>query len=285
VGDDKPIVRALQTMPIGDLKGLDSLTFMGEYPFGRYDFQDSACPLKLCLEAYSPLVPPNEKDSGMPCAIYNLTAENTHREAVEVSFLATQQNAVGFRKHHEGNSNRVVRLDAASIVEMTTTQPPDGQEFGSLALVAMAPEAVACASWDNLPRLVERFAGDGRVQGTLSAPVPATGQTVNAAIAVPFVLKPGERRTVTFALTWHFPNVRQNWGSLTAEKFWGNRDWSATAVGRQYANWWPDALAVAKEADGDRCPAVSRNLGRGDMNPLLGLPELSVDEASSHATR
>jgi uncharacterized protein (DUF608 family) len=263
VGNDMPIVRALQTMPIGDLKGLDSLTFTGEYPFGRYDFQDPACPVKLCLEAYSPLVPPDEKDSGIPCAIYNLTAENTHREAVEVSFLATQQNAIGFRKQYVGNSNRVVRLDAATIVEMTTSQPPDGQEFGSLALVAMAPEATACASWDNLPRLVERFADDGRVQGPLSATIPATGQTVNAAMAVPFVLKPGEKRTVTFALTWHFPNVRQKWGSLTAEKFWGgNRDWSATAVGpekfwggdwsatavgRQYANWWPGALAVAKD--------------------------------------
>jgi len=175
VGNDKPSVRALQTTPIGDLKGLDSLTFTGEYPFGRYEFQDPACPLKLCLEAYSPLVPPNEKDSGMPCAIYSLTAENTNREAVEVSFLATQQNAVGFRKGYEGNSNRVVRLDGASIVELTTTQPPDGKEFGGLALVAMAPEAVACASWDGLPRLVERFADDGRVQGPLSATLPATG--------------------------------------------------------------------------------------------------------------
>ena len=267
VGNDKPIVRALQTTPIGDLKGLDSLTFMGEYPFGRYDFHDSASPVKLCLEAYSPLVPPNEKDSGMPCAIYNLTAENTHREAVEVSFLATQQNAVGFGKQYEHNSNRVVRLNAASMVEMTTAQPADGlplqsprqvfqfqkpgdgQEFGSLALLAMAPEAVACASWDNLPRLVERFTEDGRVQGPLSATIPATGQTVNAAIAVPFVLKPGEKRTVTFALTWHFPNERQMWGSVTPEKFWKSdfSQWSATAVGRQYANWWPDASAVAKD--------------------------------------
>jgi len=41
---------------------------------------------------------------------------------------------------------------------------------------------------------------------------------------------------------------------------------------------------ATKKADGDRCPAVSRNLGRGDMSPLLGLPELSVAEASSHAT-
>ena len=40
---------------------------------------------------------------------------------------------------------------------------------------------------------------------------------------------------------------------------------------------------ATKEPDGERCPTVSRNLGRGDMKPLLGLPDLSIDEVRSHA--
>ncbi len=47
--------------------------------------------------------------------------------------------------------------------------------------------------------------------------------------------------------------------------------------------WTLSGGFATKEPDGDRCPAVSRNLGRGDMKPLLGLPELSIDEARSHA--
>ena len=30
-----------------------------------------------------------------------------------------------------------------------------------------------------------------------------------------------------------------------------------------------------RERDGDRCPVITRYAGRGDMEPLLGMPELS----------
>lgn len=34
--------------------------------------------------------------------------------------------------------------------------------------------------------------------------------------------------------------------------------------------------------DGERCPIVSRNLGQGDMRPLLGMPELSAQSEREH---
>jgi hypothetical protein len=34
--------------------------------------------------------------------------------------------------------------------------------------------------------------------------------------------------------------------------------------------------------DGERCPVVSRNLGKGDMRPLLGMPELSTRAEREH---
>jgi hypothetical protein len=34
--------------------------------------------------------------------------------------------------------------------------------------------------------------------------------------------------------------------------------------------------------DGERCPVVSRNLGQGDMRPLLGMPELSTKSECEH---
>lgn len=30
-----------------------------------------------------------------------------------------------------------------------------------------------------------------------------------------------------------------------------------------------------RETDGSRCPVITRNAGRGDLSPLLGMPELS----------
>ena len=50
---------------------------------------------------------------------------------------------------------------------------------------------------------------------------------------MPFTLEPGEKRTVTFVLAWHFSNT-----AFQAE---------AVHVGNMYANWWPDALSVARD--------------------------------------
>jgi hypothetical protein len=48
--------------------------------------------------------------------------------------------------------------------------------------------------------------------------------------------------------------------------------------------WSLTGSMISKECDGDRCHAVSRYMGYGDMNPLLGLPELSLSKAATNAT-
>ena len=55
-----------------------------------------------------------------------------------------------------------------------------------------------------------------------------TGSTANAAVGAPMSLEPGEEATVTFALTWHFPNASR----------WGHE-------GNYYAELFPNAGAVA----------------------------------------
>lgn len=48
--------------------------------------------------------------------------------------------------------------------------------------------------------------------------------------------------------------------------------------------WSLSGGIATNQLDGDRCPAVSRYLGRGDMIPLLGMPELSVTRANQDAS-
>mgnify|MGYP000326836805 CR=1 FL=1 len=58
------------------------------------------------------------------------------------------------------------------------------------------------------------------------------------ALATPFVLKPGESRTVTFVLTWYFPNIPM----VLDEKC---PKWDHD--GYAYAARWPDGLTLAKD--------------------------------------
>ena len=91
----EPVVRALQTLDVGVFPAMDRLRFRGEYPFGWFEFTDAAFPLRVEMEVFNPLIPLDVKCSSIPCGIFNLTASNEGDSPVEVSFLATQQNAIG----------------------------------------------------------------------------------------------------------------------------------------------------------------------------------------------
>jgi len=240
----QPVVRAAQTVAVGPFAPMKSLVFKGEYPFGWYEFHDPALPVAVSLEVFSPLIPLRAKDSAIPCGIFNLTAKNTGKRPVEVSFLAAQQNAAGFtgkepvtgRKSpaYGGNVNRLVKQGAATILHLTTTKPKNHPGYGDMALAVVADDATAAASWDSLEVLRDQFARQGTLAGPNEAGPSPPGQTLDGALATTFSLAPGQSHTVAFILAWHFPNGHHGRGR------WGG-------PGNMYSNWWGNALAVARE--------------------------------------
>ncbi|MDD2710679.1 MAG: GH116 family glycosyl-hydrolase [Verrucomicrobiae bacterium] len=56
------------------------------------------------------------------------------------------------------------------------------------------------------------------------------GETLDGTVVAPLRLAPGEKKSVTFAITWRFPNVNR-----------------FNHLGNAYCRRWPDALAVAKD--------------------------------------
>ena len=186
----EPVVRALQTSDIGVFPAMDRLRFRGEYPFGWFEFVDSTFPLQVEMEVFNPLIPLDVKCSSIPCGIFNLTAGNEGDSPVEVSFLATQQNAIGITgdEPHEGyggNVNRVIREDDATLIHMTQVSSPDED----MVLSALAENACAMASWTGLRDLYEAFARDGELGYIESAGPSVTDETIDCALATPFVLQ------------------------------------------------------------------------------------------------
>ena len=195
----EPVVRALQTSDIGVFPAMDRLRFRGEYPFGWFEFADAAFPLQVEMEVFNPLIPLDVKSSSIPCGIFNLTASNEGDSPVEVSFLATQQNAIGItgdelQEGYGGNVNRVIREDDATLIHMTQVSSTDAD----MVLSAQVENICATASWTDLHDLYEAFSRDGELGHIESAGPSVTDETIDCALATPFVLRPGERRTHHF---------------------------------------------------------------------------------------
>lgn len=234
-------VRALQTAAEGPFRAMESLTLQSEFPFADYAFEDDALPVSVSLEAYSFLIPADLKHSALPSAIFSYTVENPGTAEVEVSLLATQQNAVGFTGYgaiqgennrefdgYGSNRNEVVSNSKRTSLNMTGNA-------GSMVLSAYEAGMSHSATWDSLAALHAEFGATGRLVGPAEASSPREDVTVDGALAKSFILAPGETKTITFVLSWHIPK-----GTFGRE----GRQWYFPEVGSQYEHWFADAAAV-----------------------------------------
>lgn len=233
------VVKALQTSAVGSFKAMKSLDFQGEFPFGWYDFEDNELPVKVSLEAYSFLIPMDMKNSAVPAAIFRYTIKNTTTSQVQVSLLASQQNAVGFTGYdtisgsnericsgYGSNQNTIVSETGRTFLKMTGTA-------GSMQLSGYESGMTGTASWESMASLLSDFSADGLLSGNRQDTSPQAGTTVDGALAKDFTINPGEEKIITFVLSWYFPK-----GSF------GRKDipaWNFPEGGSQYENWWTNA--------------------------------------------
>lgn len=92
------VARLLQQGDMDGIPGMPSVTFSGEYPFAwiEYENVDTGLPVQVSLESFSPMIPLNAQDSGLPAVVFRFTLRNTSEAPVEASLLASQPNLVGW---------------------------------------------------------------------------------------------------------------------------------------------------------------------------------------------
>ena len=284
-----PATRALlQALP-----GVAEIEFTGEYPIAELAYHDPALPVDVTLEAFCPFIPLNSKDSGLPVILFSFRVVNPAAVPMRVSLLATLQNMVGWdgvsaiddtrNSGYGGNVNTLLRRAGLTAIEMTSTRlGVDDEHYGSLALAAFSSEAAGAASWDDLGALWHEFEANGELAGADHAAPSSDGQTWNGALAVPFVLGPGQARNTTFAVAWHFPNRCFDYGNRHYAHLLGhNGPPGKYRLGNQYSNWFSSAADVLSyvRSHHERLSAATR-LARATLF-AASLPTALVEAATS----
>ena len=238
----------------GERVCVDDIRYVGEYPIAELEYVDEELPVEVSLEALSPMIPLNAKDSGLPAVVFNFTVRNTTDGPTQVSLMGTLQNAVGYDAGsgiagnrcvcYGGNRNEAVCGEGLAAVSMTNDRlGSDHAGWGSMVIATLGDEAQVLERWQDLEALWQRFAVDGLVGPSLAAGESAPGETHNGAVAVRFTLGPGEERVIPIVIAWHFPNHYVNWNQTgfgvtdTKTKF---------HLGNMYSNWFTSALDAAE---------------------------------------
>ncbi len=225
-------------------------SFTGSFPLCRVALTDrgdpalglpaTPCPLDVSLEAWSPFIPLNDRDSSLPVAIFDVTLTNPTARTVRATVALGLQNIIGWPEGGGGRNEWIATDGYCGILMSGEKHGPDSPRYGTLAL--LTPTDPTAVTWElRCPEshwfratelLMDQFGMTGEFSGPREPQTSGDTQMDVAHLGLQATLAPGESCTRTFVLAWLMPNF---------EKYWGQGEtwptWQATQ--------WPDAQAVA----------------------------------------
>ncbi|MCM2369595.1 GH116 family glycosyl hydrolase [Aporhodopirellula aestuarii] len=215
-----------------DASGFQNVKFTNQYPMGRVDYADDACPVQVQLEAYTPFIPLNRDESSYPVIVMRYAVTNVSSTPQEVSIAGWIENNPNGSK---GAKTCLYReLDEVSAVECSAKV----KNANAIALGILGkekPELLNLAKTNPGPDDV--FDTDITLQDGARTEQDAK-QAAFASMGRSFELKSGESRTVSFAVSWRLPYVQ--YGTAFGPR--------GTSLGRNhYATIWPTASDAASQ--------------------------------------
>ncbi|MDD5704326.1 MAG: GH116 family glycosyl-hydrolase [Kiritimatiellae bacterium] len=212
--------------------------FRGTYPLAGIEYRDPSLPVEVALEAFSPFIPHNSEDSGLPAVLFNFTLHNPTRRPLTGTLLSLCCNPVGNGglAHPRASMavNRTVRTrDYAGLRFAAEGIPAGDLANGAMMWLSLGSPVttVPYLEWmdlDDFWRHFEQTAGlEAYPRRMYARERRKPGYGWFGALGTPFRLRAGERRTLTLALCWHFPNLR---GALRCSR----EQEEGTLLGRAY---------------------------------------------------
>src|ERR1700758_1490969 len=235
------------------LSRLDAATFTGAYPLAHIAFKDRTLPLTVELEAFSPFIPHEPDDSGLPVAILRYRVTNPKSVSAKVSIAWSLENpvkAVGPplppASGRENDPRQNTYQSNARIAGLTMSNPSLSENDpmrGTVALAGLTAPGVRVSHWRGWPQgrwwnspmlFWDAFSANGEL-----GPEPGQRNAVGVVLESE-TIAPRQSQTFTFLLAWHFPNRTPNWCGWEAPEGRGD-----TRIGNYYATRFNDAWAAA----------------------------------------
>jgi uncharacterized protein (DUF608 family) len=213
---------------VSGLPRLDSASFRGEYPFAYIEFSDRGLPLEIQLEAFNPLIPLDDFNSGLPIAIFYFTLKNRSYTVLEGTLAFSMLNPVGYDgkvslRNIYGVNNRFAPCFGSNLNEFIEEAPLRGIRmsnlkykkedplYGSIAVATTWKDITYTLRWlrsgwfDDLQDFWDQFRTEERLKEEKFPEPSPEGQTDVATLGLNFELLPGEEVKLPVFLAWFFP--------------------------------------------------------------------------------
>lgn len=228
------------------LPRFESSAMTVRFPFAHIDFQQDGLPLSVSLDAFTPFIPLQADDSGIPAILFRYTLTNTSSEPVTALLAASMPNVHDFKgfdameNYHAsaGRENRAMQASGYTGVIMDgASVGPDALTYANTAL--LTPEADARvkptwyrgAWWDSITDFWQALTkgalapteGNDDKRGAIGP----SGYPVGS-VGAEKTIAPGASETFTFVFAWYVPNRVRAWWYNPARPDDTMRNWYAT---------------------------------------------------------
>ena len=265
-GADKPVARILESRILPPYEGpsglgadnvpgmsrLEAAIFTGAYPLAQIRFKDSTLPVAVELEAFSPFIPHDPDESGLPVAILHYRVTNHGAASAKVGIAYSLENPILSDKSGPDGDKRRNQVRQASKLHGVSMDNPaisavDPMQ-GTIALAALNTPGASISCWPGWPQgkwwtppllFWDRFSANGDL-GAEPDPHNEVG-----VVCMQQTIAPGQTASFRFLLGWHFANRTPDWCGWAAPKGHGS-----DIIGNYYATRFPDAWqAIEYTAD------------------------------------
>ena len=217
-----------------DAEGFEDVRFTNRCPMARVNYADSAIPVKVQLDAYTPFIPLKRDDSSYPVIVMRYTMTNTSEVAQDLAIAGWIKNNADGRKHSKVNVYR--EFENIATVECTA----EFEDANAMAIGIFGNEKPA---FKNLtmatPDAESAFESDSGVKDGKRVELDGKKKSF-ASIGQRLSLQPGESKTVSFAVSWRYPLVQYGTG-------FGNGKKAKTLGKNHYATVWPTAAEASSD--------------------------------------
>lgn len=202
----------------GSIYGLprfDKATFLARFPFGHISLDDAEYPLSAEVRGWSPFIPGDADNSGLPCGALEYKFRNKSKQSLDCVFSFHSKN---FMKHADGGINTVRPITQGFILANEGTEDKPSLQ-GSFAIVTDQENTVVDHCWfrggwfDPLT-----MTWDTIRKGEVKSVDPVESGVPGASVYVPFSLNAGEESTIRVLMSWYVPSTELRFGEDATEE-------------------------------------------------------------------
>lgn len=186
--------------------GFSDIEFDGNYPIGTVTYNDKYIPVEVVLNAFSPFIPTDADNSGLPLTVMEYTVTNKDSVDVEVELAGWIQNMSCFQTASGENGkhiNRTLRTDdfVRVVLESDSELKDTCADWGSMTLTLLGDgfASAKCGEIKGIPTYI--------VDDKVNEASAEFGDELIGGVSGKATLKGGESKTFTFLVSWYFPNI------------------------------------------------------------------------------